>query len=43
MGIVLDKSKPLLMAYKQTKNVITQPFFVIEQNFITATPNKWEK
>ena len=43
MGIVSDKSKPLLLrSYDKKKNfwAITQPFFVLEQNFRKVTPPK---
>ena len=46
MCIVLDKSKQLLLgSYGQKKLfwAITQPFFVLEQSFITMTPPKMGK
>jgi hypothetical protein len=46
MCIVLDKSIQLLLgSYGQKKNfwTITQPLFVLEQNFITMTPPKMGK
>ena len=47
MCIVLDKSKQLLLGgYGQKKKncwAITQPFFVLEQNFIIMTPQKMGK
>ena len=39
MGIVLDESKPLLLG----SFAITQPFFVLEQNFRKVTPPKMGK
>ena len=47
MGIVSDKSKPLLLGSyglkKKNTCATTQPFFVLEQNFRKVTPPKMGK